>query len=174
MTATCRPRQVQYTMVLPDGRPLLFGAFGDRGARIFAFNWMLEHGVTHSFLIRRPAGKDPVPLFHIYIDGTMARVSESTDPDSVPLNEREWITRRFVLCCMDDMVVMDAELVYECNIPLMVDWNVGVACGSVSEGWCRGGFVNIEDEVVNGYTLEESKIGNAFKVWTVEMKVMEE
>lgn len=166
-------REIQYTMVLPDGFPLLFGAPGDRKARIFAFNWMLEHDVPHVFIIRRPARKDPVPLYHVLIDGSMVRAPEDADPETVPICERGWITRKFVSQCHEDAALVDAELVYERNVPILVERDLGDACGPVSEAWCRLGFVNIEGEVVNGFTLEDRKVGNSFRVWTAETGVQQ-
>ncbi len=156
-------RRIGYTMVLPDGRPLLFDAAGDRTARIFAFNRILEENAESAYVIRRPRDKDPVPLFRVFRDGTMSRTGEWTDPLEIPLEARVPIARKLVSGVFGDVAVADAELVYKRNVGLVLG-----DCKKVTEMWCRTGFISLDGDSLNGYALEESEGCNRFRVWTAE------
>lgn len=162
---------IRYSMVLPDGFTLLFDSPGDRRARIFVFNYIVEHRIPDAVVFRRPKGKEPVKMFRIFSDGSMD--IPSGNPEAEPV--RVPILRRLV--CSDMVgydgrgdIVLDAELVSERNVPAVVEKEFGCRCAPPKMGWCRySGFVSIEGDVRPGYTLEEDRVPRSFRVWMTDL-----
>ena len=166
---------ISYSMVLPDGFTLLFDSPGDRRARIFVFNYIVERGIPDTVVFRRPKKKDPVEIFRIFSDGTMTVPPE--DPEAGPV--RMPILRRLV--CSDLVgddgsgdIVLDAELVSERNVSAVVEREFGCPCIPPRIGWCRySGFVNTEGDVMPGYVLHEERYPRSFKVWITNLSEAE-
>ena len=166
---------IGYSMVLPDGLILLFDSPGNRKARIFVFNYIVERGISDAVVFRRPKKKDPVEMFRIFSDGTM--YVPSKDPEVEPI--RVPILRRLV--CSNLMggsgsgdVILDAELVSERNVSIVVEREFGCQCVPPRIGWCRySGFVNFEGDIMPGYVLHKERCSRSFKVWITNLSEAE-
>ena len=162
---------IRYSMVLPDGFTLLFDSPGNRKARIFVFNYIVERGISDAVVFRRPKEKDPVEMFRIFADGTMDVPSE--DPEAEPI--RVPILRRLVCSNLigeggSGDIVLDAELVNDRNVSTIVEREFGCHCLPPRTGWCRySGFVSIEGDIMPGYVLHDDRCPRSFKVWITDL-----